>query len=87
MKETIHLAFQSTDNEEKGLAHEIVADKVMDSDKNYPPKEGSADFFSYGLLIILTNKSHSVKWTDASETFPEGLTKFATFIENMKPTQ
>ena len=76
-----------TDNEEKELANEIVADKVMDSDQNYPPKEGSADFFSYGLFIILGSKSHSVKWTDASGTFPEGLSKFATFIENMKPSQ
>jgi len=74
-----------TDNEEKGLADEIIADKVMDSDQNYPPKEGSADFFSYGLFIILSGKSHSVKWTDASGTFPDGLSKFATFIENMKP--
>ena len=76
-----------TDDEEKELTHEIVADKVMDSDQNYPPKEGSADFFTYGLFVILTNKSHSVRWTDASETFPEGLTKFVTFIENMKPNQ
>jgi hypothetical protein len=76
-----------TDNEEKELTHEIAADKIMDSYQNYPPKEGSADFFSYGLFIILTNTSHSVKWTDASEAFPEGLTKFATFIENMKPSQ
>lgn len=74
-----------TDNEEKELANEILADNILDSDQNYPPKEGSADFFSYGLFIILTNKSHSVKWTDASGTFPEGLSKFATFIENMKP--
>ena len=71
----------------KKLTNEIVANKVMDSDQNYPPKEGSADFFSYGLLIILTNMSHSVKWTDASGTLPEGLPKFATFIENMKPDQ
>ncbi|HEX5185368.1 MAG TPA: hypothetical protein VFV86_00635 [Nitrososphaeraceae archaeon] len=59
----------------------------MDSDQNYPPNEGSADFFSYGLFIILASKSHSVKWTDASGTLPEGLSKFATFIENMKPGQ
>ncbi len=57
-----------TDNEEKKLANEIVVDKVMDSDQNYPPKEGSADFFSYALFIILGSKSNSVKWTDASET-------------------
>ena len=76
-----------TDNEEKELTSEIIADKVMNSDQNYPPKEGSADFFSYGLFIILTNKSHSVKWTDASGPFPEGLSKFATFIENLKPSQ
>ena len=76
-----------TVNEEKELANEILADEVLDSDQNYPPKEGSADFFSYGLLIILTNMSHSVKWTDASGTLPEGLPKFATFIENMKPDQ
>ena len=76
-----------TVNEEKELANEILADKVLGSDQNYPPKEGSADFFSYGLLIILTNMSHSVKWTDASGTLPEGLPKFATFIENMKPGQ
>ena len=73
-----------TDNEEKEITQEIVADKVMDSNENYPPKEGSADFFSYGLFIILNSKSHSAKWTDASEAFPEGLSKFATFIENMK---
>jgi len=59
----------------------------MDTGQNYPPKEGSADFFSYGLLIILSNKSHSVKWTDASGNFPESLSKFATFIENMTPSQ
>lgn len=76
-----------TSNEEKELTNEIVADKVIDSDQNYPPKEGSADFFSYGLFIILDSKSHSVKWTDTSETFPDGLSKFATFIENMKPSQ
>ncbi len=76
-----------TDIEEKELANEIIADTIMDSDQNYPPKEGSADFFSYGLFIILSSKSHSVKWTDASGTFPEGLSKFATFIENMKPSQ
>lgn len=76
-----------TVNDEKELANEILADEVLDSDQNYPPKEGSADFFSYGLLIILANISHSVKWTDASGTLPEGLSKFATFIENMKPGQ
>ena len=76
-----------TVNEEKELANEILADEVLDSDQNYPPKEGSADFFSYGLLIILANISHSVKWTDVSGTFPGGLSKFATFIENMKPDQ
>jgi len=76
-----------TDNEEKELVNEIIADKVMDSDQNYPPKDGSADFFSYGIFIILDNKSHSVKYTDASGTFPEGLSKFATFFENMKPGQ
>jgi hypothetical protein len=59
----------------------------MDSKENYPPKEGSADFFSFGLFIIKDSKSHSVKWTDASDTFPDGLSKFATFIENMKPSQ
>jgi hypothetical protein len=75
------------ENEEKELSDEIVADKVMDSDQNYPPKEGSADFFSYGLFIILASKSHSVKWTDASGTIPEGLSKFAKFIENMKLSQ
>jgi hypothetical protein len=74
-----------SENEEKELTQEIVADKVMDSDQNYPPKVGSADFFSYGLFIILKNKSHSVKWTDTSEDVPEGLFKFAKFIENMKP--
>ncbi len=42
----------------------------MDSDQNYPPKEGSTDFFSYGLFIILGSISHSVKWTDASGTIP-----------------
>ena len=71
----------------KKLTNEIVANKVMDSDQNYPPKEGSADFFSYGLFIILGSISHSVKWTDASGPFPEGLSKFATFIENLKPSQ
>ena len=76
-----------TDEEEKELANEILADKVLGSDQNYPPKEGSADFFSYGLFIILSNKSHSVKWTDASGTFPDDLSKFVTFIENMKPGQ
>lgn len=76
-----------TENEEKELEDEIVADKVMDSEQNYPPKKGSADFFSFGLFIILDGRSHSVKWTDASETFPEGLSEFATFIENMKPSQ
>jgi len=76
-----------TANEEKELANEILADNVLDSDQNYPPKEGSADFFSYGLFIVLANISHSVKWTDDSGTFPEGLSKFATFIENMKPGQ
>jgi hypothetical protein len=55
--------------------------------ENYPLKEGSADYFSYGFFIILNSKSHSVKWTDASETFPDGLSKFATFIENMKSSQ
>jgi hypothetical protein len=73
-----------TNKEEKELENEIVADKVMDSDQNYPPKDGTADFFSYGLFIILSNKSHSVKWTDASGPIPDGLSKFATFIENMK---
>ena len=76
-----------TNKEKKGLANEIVADKVMDSNQNYPPKEGSTDFFSYGLFIILYGKSHSVKWTDASGPFPDGLTRFVTFIENLKPNQ
>jgi len=76
-----------TNKEERELEKEIGADKIMDSDENYPPKEGSADFFSYSISIILSNKSHSVKWTDASGTFPDGLSKFAIFIENMKSGQ
>ncbi|MDF0682384.1 MAG: hypothetical protein P0116_15615 [Candidatus Nitrosocosmicus sp.] len=33
-----------TANEEKELANEISADKVLDSDQNYPPKEGCRFF-------------------------------------------
>lgn len=76
-----------TSNEKKELSSEIIPDELLDSDQNYPPKEGSADFFSYDLFIILANKSHSVKWTDVSEAFPNGLSKFATFIGNMKSNQ
>jgi len=72
---------------EKEFADEIVADKLMDSEQNYHPKERSADEFRYGLFIILSHKSNFVKWTDALGTFPDGHSKFTTFIENMKPVQ
>jgi hypothetical protein len=75
-----------TGDKEKDIRNEAEDDKIFDTDQNYPPRPGSADFISFGLFIIINNKSHSVKWTEASQNVPNGLSKFASVIENMTST-
>ena len=74
------------EDKEKSIRNEVEDDKIFNTDQNYSPRQGSADFISFGLFIIINNKSHSVKWTEASLNVPNGLSKFSSVIENMAST-
>jgi hypothetical protein len=76
-----------TETDELNIRQIINDNNIFSTQQNYFPEQGSVDFINYGILIIIGNKAHTVKWTDASLNVPDGLFQIAKVIENLQLAQ
>ena len=72
-----------TDPEQYCLEKIIEQSGFFEASSDYPPVKGAADFFTHSLGIILSNKTHTVSWTDVSEGVPEGIIKIVQEIQDL----
>jgi hypothetical protein len=75
-----------TPETENNLTNMIRSSNLKRIQSNYPPTAGSADYFTYTLLVILNGRIHAVTWTDTSPNAPEELFEIAQLIESLKST-
>ncbi len=74
-----------TEIDEINIRQIINDNNIFSAQQNYFPEQGSVDFINYGILVIIGNKAHTVKWTDASIDVPDGLFQIAKSLENLQP--
>ena len=61
----------------------IEESNYFELESNYPPIEGSADYFLYNLQIDIRGNKKIVAWTDTSENLPEVLPEISKAIEEV----
>jgi hypothetical protein len=62
----------------------ISESKFLEGKSNfYPPIEGSADYFTYTLTIMVEDKEVQVSWTDTSESIPAGAQSIAQKVNDL----
>ena len=64
----------------------MIRTSNLQTQSNYPPTPGSADYFTYILFIVLDGREHVVTWTDASPNAPEELFEMTQLIDSLRTT-
>lgn len=80
---------QLSDGKVQELRQAIAESGFFAMNSDYPPRQGSADYFSYSLTITMDGSTHSMSWVDdfaSAEPVPKGLKDIVSKIEEAYDT-